>query len=60
MAIKLFGFTIQRHDEGKEPPASVVSPALDDGAININSGAHYGIYIDLDGSYRSEVDLLSK
>lgn len=59
MALKLFGFTIQRDDE-KEVPESVVSPALDDGAVNINSGAHYGIYVDLDGSYRSEVDLLSK
>jgi hypothetical protein len=59
MALKLFGFTIARDDE-KEIPESVVSPALDDGAVNINSGAHYGIYVDLDGSYRSEVDLLSK
>jgi Bacteriophage T4-like portal protein (Gp20) len=59
MALKLFGFEIKRQDE-KPVPESVVSPALDDGAININSGAHYGIYVDLDGSYRSEVDLLSK
>jgi len=59
MALRLFGFTIQR-DEEKEVPESVVSPSLDDGAININSGAHVGVYIDLDGSYRSEVDLLSK
>ena len=57
--IKLFGFVIKR-DEPDEMPESVVSPALDDGAVNINSGAHYGIYVDLDGSYRSEVDLLSK
>jgi Bacteriophage T4-like portal protein (Gp20) len=62
--IKLFGFTIQRDgkEEAGEQPVinSVVSPALDDGAVNITSGAHYGIYVDLDGSYRSEVDLLSK
>jgi hypothetical protein len=59
--IKMFGFIIKR-DEAEEavPANSVVSPALDDGAVNINSGAHYGIYVDLDGSYRSEVDLLSK
>src|SRR5208282_5054708 len=59
MALKLFGFEIKRQDE-KPVPESVVSPALDDGAININSGAHFGIYVDLDGTYRSEVDLLSK
>lgn len=59
--IKLFGFTIKRgDDEDQVPVNSVVSPALDDGAVNINTGAHYGIYVDLDGSYRSEVDLLSK
>lgn len=37
-----------------------VTPTLEDGAINVQMGAHYGIYVDLDGSYRSEVDLLSK
>lgn len=37
-----------------------VTPTMEDGAINVQMGAHYGIYVDLDGSYRSEVDLLSK
>jgi hypothetical protein len=59
-SIKLFGFEIKRQDTEKEVPESVVSPSLEDGAININSGAHYGVYVDLDGTYRSEVDLLSK
>ena len=58
--LKLFGFEIVRSKEEQEIPESVVSPAMDDGAININSGAHYGIYVDIEGSYRSEVDLLSK
>lgn len=59
-SFKLFGFEITRPDKDKKLPPSVVSPIVEDGAINIQSGAHYGIYVDLDGSYRSEVDLLSK
>ncbi|MGH2612229.1 MAG: portal protein [Rhabdochlamydiaceae bacterium] len=59
-SFKLFGFEITRPDKEKQLPPSVVSPIVEDGAINIQSGAHYGIYVDLDGSYRSEVDLLSK
>ena len=60
-AIRLFGFTINRQDPEQEKlPVSPVTPAIEDGAINIQTGAHYGIYVDLDGSYRSEVDLLSK
>lgn len=59
--VKLFGFEIKRQEEDKviQQP-TVVTPSMDDGAVNIQSGAHYGIYVDLDGSYRSEVDLLSK
>lgn len=60
MAIKLFGFEIvRRQDEENLPPTPVV-PQVEDGAINIQTGAHYGIYVDLDGSYRSEVDLITK
>ncbi|CAB4124364.1 portal vertex protein [uncultured Caudovirales phage] len=41
-------------------PSSPITPQLEDGAINIQTGAHYGIYVDLDGSYRTEVDLITK
>jgi hypothetical protein len=59
LAIKLFGFKIVRSEEEALPP-SPVTPQLEDGAINIQTGAHYGIYVDLDGSYRTEVDLITK
>src|ERR1039458_2535806 len=61
MAIRLFGFEIirQKNEEQVLFP-SPVTPVVEDGAINIQSGAHYGIYVDLDGSYRSEIDLLTK
>jgi Bacteriophage T4-like portal protein (Gp20) len=59
MAIKLFGFEIVRKGEASLPPTPV-TPQLEDGSINIQTGAHYGIYVDLDGSYRTEVDLITK
>ncbi len=56
---RLFGFKISREDENETLPTPV-QPQIEDGAINIQSGSHYGIYVDLDGSYKSEVDLLTK
>jgi len=57
--IKLFGFKIIRDEDGELLP-SPVTPQLEDGAINVQTGAHYGIYVDLDGSYRTEIDLITK
>jgi hypothetical protein len=59
-AFRLFGFKITRPDEKESLPESAVTPSLEDGAINIQSGSHYGVYIDLDGTYRTEVDLITK
>ena len=61
--MNIFGFEILRKkDEGLDPSTtpSVVAPQIEDGAINISAGSHYGIYVDIDGSYRSEVDLVTK
>jgi len=74
--LRLWGWTLTRQARGGGSLASQdtsggqqnpqrfqqtpVTPTLEDGAINVQMGAHYGIYVDLDGSYRSEVDLLSK
>ncbi len=57
--IKLFGFQISR-EEDNTPPQTPISQQMEDGALNIETGGHYGIYVDLDGSYRSEVDLITK
>lgn len=59
MAIKLFGFQISR-EEDEQPPQTPIAQQMEDGALNIETGGHYGIYVDLDGSYRSEVDLITK
>lgn len=58
--LKLFGFEIQRASDEDNVPESPIPTQVEDGAINIQTGAHYGIYVDIDGSYRSEVDLITK
>jgi hypothetical protein len=59
-SFRLFGFKITRGDEDESLPESPITPNLEDGAVNIQSGAHYGTYVDLDGTYRTEVDLITK
>jgi len=61
--MNIFGFEILRKKEetlDSSVTPTVVSPQIEDGAINISAGSHYGIYVDIDGSYRSEVDLVTK
>ena len=65
MAIKLFGFTIGKQDivqVEKPEQASFALPtqALDDGAVNITSNAYYGTYVDLEGSIRNELELITR
>ena len=65
MAIKLFGFTV-----GRENVVQVQDPAqqsfalptetMDDGAVTITSNAHYGTYVDLEGSVRNELELITR
>jgi hypothetical protein len=65
MAINLFGFTIGRKDVVQEQPPeqrsfTLPTQALDDGAVNITQNAHYGTYVDLEGSVRNELELISR
>lgn len=60
MAIKLFGFEIGRSEDTGINSSTPVSPIIEDGAISISTGGSYGFYVDLDGSYRSEIDLIVK
>lgn len=65
MAIKLFGFTLGNKDVVREEnpeQASFALPteALDDGAVTITQNAHYGTYVDLEGSVRNELELITR
>lgn len=58
----LFGFTISRQEEedAKSTQQSFSPPANDDGALTITSAAYYGTYVDLDGTAKNEVELISR
>jgi hypothetical protein len=65
MAIKLFGFTLGSKDvvqEQKPEQRSFALPndALDDGAVTITQNAYYGTYVDLEGSVRNELELITR
>ena len=65
MAVKLFGFTLGKKDivqVEKPDQASFTLPteAIDDGAVTITQNAHYGTYVDLEGSARNEIELITR
>ena len=59
--MQLFGFNITRADqEAKEDLKTFVPPQQDDGAIEIAPGGSYGTFVDLDGTAKSEAELVSR
>ena len=58
----LFGFTISRQEEEEDraKQQSFSPPSNDDGALTITSAAYYGTYVDLDGTAKNEVELISR
>lgn len=59
---ELFGFEIKRKpDELADKNIPSFAPkTADDGALNINAGGAYGTYLDLEGSAKTEAELVSK
>ena len=62
MAFSLFGFKISRAEQEQQASAqqSFAVPTSDDGALTISSAAYYGTYVDLDGTAKNEVELISR
>jgi len=56
--VQLFGFEINRKNQA--PIESFAPPVNDDGAVIVAAGGAYGTYIDLDGTARTESELVSK
>jgi hypothetical protein len=58
----LFGFTISRQENEtkQDSQQSFSPPSNDDGALTITSAAYYGTYVDLDGTAKNEVELISR
>ena len=62
MALSLFGFQISRKEaeDAQQVQQSFAPPNNDDGALTISSAAYYGTYVDLDGTAKNEVELISR
>ena len=62
MALNLFGFQISRQkaDAEQQSAKTFAAPANEDGALTISSAAYYGTYVDLDGTAKNEVELISR
>ena len=65
MAINLFGFSIGRKEvvQVENPDQrsfALPTPAMDDGAVTITQNAYYGTYVDLEGSVRNELELITR
>lgn len=56
----LFGFEIKRKQEITQDLPSFTPEVKDDGAIVVAAGGQYGTYLDLDGTVRTEAELVSK
>jgi len=58
----LFGFTIARdkQEDDQTVQQSFTPPGNEDGALTITSAAYYGTYVDLDGTAKNDVELISR
>ena len=58
--MELFGFEFKRKNEQQQLPSFAPPKNSDDGAVVISAGGAYGTYVDLDGTVRSEAELVTK
>jgi hypothetical protein len=62
MALNLFGFQISRQktDIEQQSEKTFAPPSNEDGALTVSAAAYYGTYVDLDGTAKNEVELISR
>jgi hypothetical protein len=62
MALNLFGFQISRQktDVEQQTAKTFAPPSNEDGALTVSAAAYYGTYVDLDGTAKNEVELISR
>lgn len=63
--MKLFGWEITREDEKTSQDdvthkKAFTPPVYDDGALTVTSGSHYGVYVDMEGVVRNEMELITR
>ena len=57
---RLFGFEFKRTVEPDQIAPSFAPIVTDDGAVTVAAGGAYGTYVDLDGTVRTEAELVTK
>lgn len=58
--MELFGFQINRKKQLKQEPASFSPKENEDGSTVVAAGGVFGTFVDLDGSSRSEAELVTR
>ncbi len=56
---ELFGFSFKKQ-KIKERAPSPIQPSSEDGATSYIAGGYYGQYLDLDGNFKTEYDMVKK
>lgn len=57
---ELFGFEFKRKSKEEDLASFTPKTDTDDGAVVISAGGAYGTYVDLDGTIRTEAELVTK
>jgi hypothetical protein len=57
---ELFGFELRTKRQKTDLPSFAPPKDADDGAVVVSAGGAYGTYVDLDGTVRSEAELVTK
>ena len=57
---ELFGFSFRKREEKKQNAPSPVAPTNEDGATSFIAGGYHGTYVDLDGNFKTEYDMVVK
>ena len=60
MASKLFGFSIENTEPNSPTSVSPVPPNDEDGVDHYMSSGFFGSYVDIEGVYRTEFDLIKR
>ena len=57
---ELFGFSFKKKVQEKDRAPSPIAPSSEDGATSFIAGGYYGQYLDLDGNFKTEYDMVKK
>ena len=57
---ELFGFSITRLKKQADPRQAFTTAQADDGTQTVNAGGHFGSYLDMEGTAKTEQDLIRR